>query len=58
MAVNKPYGDGKRVGMVRERSQFEHKGTYFKRDTETGRIMSGKSDGTPYKGVRKERQVV
>lgn len=55
MAVNKPYGDGKRVGMVRERSQFEHKGTYFKRDTETGRIMSGKSDGTPYKGVRKER---
>lgn len=55
MATNKPTGDGHRKGAVRERSQFEHNGTYFKRDTETGRIMSGKQDGTPYKGVRKEK---
>lgn len=55
MAVNKPIGDGHRIGAVRQRSQFEHNGTYFKRDTNTGQIMSGKKDGTPYKGVRREK---
>lgn len=55
MAVNKPIGDGHRIGAVRNRSQFEHNGIYYKRDAETGRIMSGKQDGTPYKGVRREK---
>ena len=55
MAVNKPIGDGHRIGAVRQRSQFEHNGTYFKRDANTGQIMSGKQDGTPYKGVRREK---
>ena len=26
-----------------------------KRDTNTGRFMDGKKDGTPFKGVRKEK---
>jgi hypothetical protein len=47
-------GDGYRVGSVRARSQFEHNGTWFKRDTETGQIMNGKADGEPFKGVAKE----
>ena len=55
MAVNKPIGDGHRIGAVRQRSQFEHNGTHYKRDTETGQIISGKKDGTPYKGVRREK---
>ncbi|MCF2445398.1 hypothetical protein L0657_15655 [Dyadobacter sp. CY345] len=55
MAVNKPTGDGRRIGAVRQRSQFEHNGMYFKRDAETGRIMDGKQDGTPFKGVRHEK---
>lgn len=57
MATNPPRGDGHRNGMVRERSQIFNPTTqvWTKRDTNTGRFMSGKSDGTPYKGVRKER---
>lgn len=54
MAVNRPKGDGHRIGAVRKRSQFEHNGVYFKRDAVTGQILSGKKDGTPYKGVRRE----
>jgi len=54
MAKNKPYGDGHRRGQVIGRSQFRHNGTWFKRDTETGRIMDGKADRTPFKGVRRE----
>jgi len=53
MATNPPK-DNARVGAVRERTQFEHNGTWFKRDTNTGRIMDGKNDGTPFKGVAKE----
>jgi len=56
MAVNKPTGDGHRIGAVRERSQFKHpNGIHYKRDTQTGRIMDGKKDGNPFKGVRKEK---
>lgn len=29
--------------------------TWVKRDTDTGRFMGQKKDGTPFKGVRKER---
>lgn len=28
---------------------------WTKRDTETGRFMDQKKDGTPFKGVRKEK---
>ncbi|EQA7819922.1 MULTISPECIES: hypothetical protein [Enterobacter] len=56
MAVNKPYGDGKRIGAVRERSQCQTaSGHWVKRDTETGRFMDVKADQTPFKGVRKEK---
>ncbi|MDD4530997.1 MAG: hypothetical protein PHO80_05625 [Candidatus Gracilibacteria bacterium] len=57
MATNPPSGDGHRNGAVRDRSQ-----TYnptierrIKRDNETGQFMSQKDNGTPYKGVTKEK---
>ena len=57
MATNPPYGDGKRNGMVRGRSQTKApKGNWTKRDTKTGRFMDQKtSSKTPFKGVRKEQ---
>lgn len=56
MATNPPK-DNSRIGMVRQRSQTFNPTTetWVKRDTETGRFMDVKSDGTPFKGVRKER---
>ncbi|ACL62513.1 hypothetical protein [Methylobacterium nodulans] len=50
-------GDGHRNGAVRDRSQvFNPKTeTWTKRNADTGRFMDGKKDGTPFKGVRKER---
>ncbi|MCT4631283.1 MAG: hypothetical protein N4A76_00935 [Firmicutes bacterium] len=57
MAKNRPYGDNARVGMVKNRSQSynPHTNVWTKRDTETGRFIDGKKDGTPFKGVRKEK---
>ena len=57
MATNPPNGDGKRNGAVRERSQTYNPKTdkWVKRDTNTGRFMDVKQDGTPFKGVRKEK---
>jgi hypothetical protein len=56
MATNPPKGDGHRNGAVRERSQTQTpSGDWVKRDTNTGRFMDVKSDGTPFKGVRKEK---
>jgi hypothetical protein len=57
MAKNKPYGDGHRKGAVRERSQSYNPrtGQWVKRDSETGKWMDVKQDGTPWKGVRKEK---
>lgn len=56
MATNPPAGDGHRNGMVRERSQTQTpSGNWVKRDTNTGRFMDVKQDGTPFKGVRKEK---
>ncbi len=57
MATNKPYGDGKRIGAVKDRSQTYNPKTdrYVKRDSNTGRFMDVKSDGKPFKGVRKEK---
>ena len=57
MATNPPVGDGHRNGAVRGRSQvFNPKTNQFvKRDAATGRFMDVKQDGTPFKGVRKEK---
>ena len=56
MATNPPKGDGHRKGPVRQRSQTRTpSGHYVKRDTGTGRFMDVKSDGSPFKGVRKEK---
>ena len=43
MATNPPSGDGHRNGAVR------------KRDKDTGRFIDVKQDGTPFKGVTKEK---
>ena len=57
MAKNGTTGDGHRIGAVRERSQTYNPTTetWVKRDTNTGRFMDVKSDGAPFKGVRKEK---
>ncbi len=57
MATNPPSGDGHRNGAVRRRSQTFNPKTkqYVKRNAGTGRFMDVKQDGTPFKGVRKER---
>jgi len=56
MATNPPKGDGHRIGAVKERSQTQTpSGNWVKRDTNTGRFMDVKSDGQPFKGVRKEK---
>lgn len=57
MATNPPIGDNRRIGAVRKRSQLQNPrtGLYVKRDAETGRFMEVKQDGTPFKGVRKEK---
>lgn len=57
MATNSPSGDGHRNGAVRGRSQTFNPKTqqYVKRDTQTGRFIDVKKDGTPFKGVRKEK---
>lgn len=58
MATNNPTGDNHRKGMVRKRSQVQNPltGQWVKRDTETGRFMDVKSDGTKFKGVRREKK--
>lgn len=57
MAKNHPVGDGHRMGAVRQRSQTYNPVTqqFVKRDTETGRFMNVKQDGTKFKGVRLEK---
>ncbi len=57
MATNPPTGDGRRIGAVRRRSQvFNPKmDRWTKRDRDTGKFMDQKSDGKPFKGVRKEK---
>lgn len=56
MAKNAPYGDGRRIGAVRGRSQFQApNGNWVKRDTGTGRIIDQKTSGGPFKGVRREK---
>lgn len=49
-------GDGYRRGSVDDRTQLQNpvNGNWTKRDTETGRFMDQKTDGTPFKGVARE----
>ena len=48
-------GGGSRKGSVTGRTQMKAPGgNYIKRDASTGRLMSGKADGSSYKGVAKE----
>lgn len=49
-------GKGSRIGAVRGRSQVKNPktGEWTKRG-ESGKFIDGKSDGTPFKGVRKEK---
>lgn len=55
MATNGAKGGG-RHGAVRDRSQTFNPKTeqYVKRDSNTGRFMDVKQDGTPFKGVLKK----
>lgn len=57
MATNPPVGDNHRNGAVCKRSQALNPKTnqYVKRNAETGRFMDVKQNGTPFKGVRKEK---
>ena len=57
MAKNAPVGDGRRQGAIRKRSQTFNPKTkqWVKRNTNTGKFMDVKQDGTPFKGVRKEK---
>lgn len=57
MAKNAPYGDNARKGAVKDRSQAFNPKTekWVKRDANTGKFMDVKQDGTPFKGVRKEK---
>jgi hypothetical protein len=57
MATNPPSGDGHRIGQVKDRSQVYNPANdkWTKRDSDSGRFMDQKSDGTPFKGVRKEK---
>lgn len=57
MAKNPPTGDGQRIGAVKDRSQvFNPKTeTWVKRNADDGKFMDQKKDGTPFKGVRKEK---
>jgi hypothetical protein len=56
MAKNGPKGGGRR-GAVNDRSQVQNpvNGNWTKRDTNTGQFIDQKQDGTPFKGVRKEK---
>jgi hypothetical protein len=57
MATNGKTGDNRRQGAVKERSQTFNTLTeqWVKRDANTGKFMDVKQDGTPFKGVRKEK---
>ena len=56
MASNPPKGDNHRIGAVRDRSQVYNPQieTWTKRGPD-GKFMDQKANGTPFKGVRKEK---
>jgi len=59
--MGKNTGDGYRKGAVgskergNPRTQLDTPSGPRKRDGNTGQFMAGKKDGTPFKGVRKEK---
>lgn len=57
MAKNGVKGDGHRNGAVKDRTQTYNTKTelWTKRDSNTGKFMDVKQDGTPFKGVTKEK---
>lgn len=57
MAKNDPIGNNARRGAVKDRSQVQNplNDNWTKRNADTGRFMDQKQDGTPFKGVRKEK---
>ncbi|BEP46226.1 hypothetical protein [Variovorax sp. V15] len=57
MAKNDPTGDNARRGAVKDRSQVLNPktGNWTKRNSDDGRFMDQKQDGTPFKGVRREK---
>ena len=57
MAKNKPIGDNRRVGAVKNRTQVYNSQNkcFVKRDSKTGQFLDVKSNGTPFKGVTKEK---
>lgn len=57
MAKNKPYGDNRRQGAVKDRTQVlnPQNNKWTKRDSESGKFLDVKSDGEPFKGVSKEK---
>ena len=58
MATNT--GNGHRKGAVKGKSQTFNPttGQYVKRDASTGRFEATKKDGTPFKGVVKEKRTI
>lgn len=56
MAKNGKTGDGHRNGAVKDRTQVYNPKTetWTKRGPD-GKFMDGKSDGTPFKGITKEK---
>ena len=56
MAKNAPYGDNARIGAVKERSQtFNPKTEQWVKRGPDGKFMDVKENGTPFKGIRKEK---
>ncbi len=58
MATNT--GNGHRKGAIKGKSQTFNPttGQYVKRDASTGRFEATKKDGTPFKGVVKEKRTI
>ncbi len=56
MATNRPFGDNARKGVVKDRVQYYNPQNqkWVKADADTNKFMDVKSDGTPFKGVRKK----
>lgn len=56
MAKNGTPGDGHRNGAVKDRTQvYNPKTEIWTKRSPDGKFMDGKSDGTPFNGVSKEK---
>ena len=57
MATNKPTGDNKRIGAIKDRSQTfnPQNERWTKRDSNTGKFIDQKYNKAPFKGVRREK---